>query len=128
MVFWNEMKDHALTDIASLKSPQMGERVQTTPKNDPVGNLIIEYERDLAQYSIRILSCKAKMMAIDNQIFKMQEIDENYFRILCYRYRLGLDWQEIADKMFMGLSTVTHLHSPALRKFEELFGENYIDL
>lgn len=125
IVFLESMKEEAVINIASLKSPSYEERVQTSPENDPIGNLVIELERDIAKYNIEILSCKAKMFMIDNQICQMREYDTDFYKILSYRYKAGYDWQQIADKMFMGLSTVTHLHSPALQKFEELFGENY---
>ena len=126
IVFYETLKEEAIYNVASLKSPQLGDKIQKSPENDPVGNLVIEYERDVARYNLEILSCKAKMILISNQIDKMREINEDYYKILSYRYKIGMDWQEISQKMYLGMSTVTHLHSPALRKFEELFGENYI--
>lgn len=125
IVFYEAMKQEAIKDVASLRSPSFDDRVQTSPQKDPIGNLVIEYERDVARYNIEILSCKAKMFMIDNQICQMREVNEDYFKILAYRYKAGMDWQKIAEKMFLGLSTVTHLHSPALNKFEELFGNHY---
>lgn len=125
ILFYETLKEEAISNVASLKSPQLGERVQTSPHNDPVGNLVVEYERDVAKYNIEILSCKTKMIAISNQIDRMKEINEDYYKILVYKYKIGLDWQEIAKRMYMGVSTVTHLHSPALLKFEELFGGQY---
>ena len=126
IAFYKTLKKEAIYNVASLQSPQLGDKIQKSPENDPVGNLVIEYERDVAKYNMNILSCKAKMLIISNQIDKIHEVNEEYYKILTYRYKIGLDWQEIAKKMFMGLSTVTHLHAPALHKFEELFGENYI--
>lgn len=125
IVFYEALKEEAIYNVASLKSPQLGDRVQTSPQNDPVGNLVIEYERDVAKYNMEILSCKAKMLLINNQIDKMREVDDNYYKILTYKYKIGMDWQQISQKMYMGMSTVTHLHSPALMKFEEMFGEHY---
>lgn len=126
IVFFESMKAQVVEDVASLKSPQLGDKVQTSPENDPIGNLVIEIERDIAKFNLEIVSCKAKMFLIDSQIMKMREYNEDYYKILAYRYKIGLDWQDIASRMYMGLSTVTHLHSPALQKFEELFGDNYI--
>lgn len=127
ILFFETMKEDAVENVASLKSPSFGDRVQTSPQNDPIGNMVIEIEKDIAKYNIEILSCKAKMFMIDSQIMQIREYNEDYFRILAYRYKSGMDWQDIASKMYMGLSTVTHLHSPALKKFEELFGEHYIN-
>ena len=126
ILFYETLKEQAIFDVASLKSPKIdGDRVQTSPQNDPVGNLVIEYERDIARYNIEILSCKAKMIMISNQIDRIREVNEEFYKLLTYRYKIGMDWKEISQKMYLGLSTVKHLHSPALRKFEDLFGENY---
>ena len=131
IVFLETMKEPTLVDVASLRSPSLGDRVQTSPENDPVGNLVIEAQRDIAKYNIEILSCKAKMIMIDNQIAQIRESsgnkeeNETFYKILMYRYKAGMDWQQISKKMYLGLSTVTHLHSPALRKFDDLFGEHY---
>ena len=126
IAFYKSLKEDAIYNVASLKSPNMdGDRVQTSPKNDPIGILVIEYERNIAKYDMEILSCKAKMILISNQIDHMREVDEEYFKLLTYKYIIGLDWQEISQKMYMSMSKVTHLHSPALLKFESLYGENY---
>lgn len=125
IVFFETMKEEAIHNVASLKSPNFGDRIQKSPENDPIGNLVFELEKDIAKYDIEILSCKVKMTIIDNQICKMREINEDYFKILAYRYKAGLDWQTIATKMFVSLSTATHLHGPALMKFDELFGKEY---
>ncbi len=125
IVFYETMKEEAIQNVASLRSPSFDDRVQSCPENDPIGNLVIAYERDVARYNIEILSCKAKMFMIDNQICQMREVNEEFFKLLAYRYKAGMDWQTIAEKMFLGLSTVTHLHSPALAEFEKMFGEHY---
>ena len=128
IVFYETLKEEAIYNVSSLKSPQLGgDRVQTSPQNDPIGALVIELERDIAKYNIEILSCKAKMILISNQIDHMREVNEDYFKILTYRYKIGMDWKDISQKMLLGMSTVTHLHCPALQHFEKLFGENYIN-
>ena len=55
----------------------------------------------------------------------LENSGEEFFKLLAYRYKAGMVWQTIAEKMFLGLSTVTHLHSPALAEFEKMFGEHY---
>lgn len=125
IVFFETMKEEAMDNICSLKSPSYEERVQTMPENDPIGNLVIEYERDVVKYNLEILSCKAKLILMDNQICKIREHNEDYYKILAYKYKIDLNWDQIAEKMLMSRSKVTHLHSPALKKFEKLFGESY---
>lgn len=127
IVFYESLKENAMNNVASLKSPVLSERVQNSAKNDPIGNLVIEYERDVAKFDIEILSCKTKMLMIENQIAKIREIDDTYYKILSYRYVCGYDWKEISKKMLLSMSTVTHIHAPALKKFEEIFGEHFIN-
>lgn len=118
---YEALKEEAVINVASLKSPAFGDKIQKSPENDPIGNLVIEIEKKIAKYNIQILRCKTQMFVIESQIDKIKEIDKDFSTILAYRYLVGLDWQQIADKMFMSLSKVTHLHGPALRKFEEMF-------
>ena len=125
IIFYKAMKEEAIINVASLKSPAFGNSVIKTPENDPIGNLVFELEKDVAKYDMEILNLNIKMMMIDRQICHMKEVNDDYFKILSYKYKAGMDWQQIADKMHMGLSTVTHLHSPALHKFDELFGNQY---
>lgn len=125
IMFFETMKEEALENIASLKSPSYEERVQSMPENDPIGNLVIEYERDVAKYNLEILSCKAKMILIDNQICTMREHNEDYYKLLSYKYKTAMNWDEISERMLMSRSSVTHLHGPALQKFDELFGDSY---
>ena len=127
IAFYESLKEEAIYNVASLKSPNLGDRIQSSPQNDPVGNLVIEYERDVAKYNMEILSCRSKMLMISNQIDKMREINEDFFKILTYKYKIGMDWQQISQKMYMSLSKVTHMHAPALHVFEENFGEHYIN-
>jgi len=125
IIFFKALKEEAILNVASLKSPAFGNTIIKTPENDPIGNLVFELEKDVAKYDMEILNIKVKMMMIDNQLGRMQAVNEDYYKILSYKYKVGMDWQQIADKMYMGLSTVTHLHSPALRKFEEMFSNEY---
>ncbi|MBO7734707.1 MAG: hypothetical protein J6S67_19260 [Methanobrevibacter sp.] len=127
ILFYEALKDDAINNISSLKSPSFEERVSVSPQNDPIGNLVIEYERNVGKYNLEIINCKAKMILIENQICKLREVNEDYYRILAYKYKLGLGWDEIASKMYLSRSAVTHMHSPALRKFDELFSDSYKD-
>ena len=120
IIFYKAMKEEAIINVASLKSPAFGNSVIKTPENDPIGNLVFELEKDVAKYDMEILNLNIKMMMIDRQICHMKEVNDDYFKILSYKYKAGMDWQQIADKMHMGLSTVTHLH-----RFDELFGNQY---
>ena len=125
IVFYKAMKEEAILNVASLKSPTFGDRISKTPENDPIGNLVFELEKDIARYDMAILSRKVKMMLIDKQLEEFRQEHDDLYKILAYKYKIGMDWQGIADKMYMGLSTVTHLHSPALRKFGEMFDKEY---
>lgn len=130
IVFYEAMKEEAITNIASLRSPNFDERVKSTPQNDPIGNLVVQLERDITKYNLEILSCRAKIILIDNQLCALLERSdiqdrEIYYKILSYKYKLGMNWDEIAEKMMSSRSFVTHLHSPALQIFDELYGDTY---
>ena len=123
--FYEALKEQAIVDVASISSPKLDDRVQTSPTKDPICELVIELERKIARYNLEMLNCKAKMMIIENQLWTIREHNEEFYKILTYRYIMDLDWNEIAEKMFMSYGVVTHKHSPALKKFDELFGEYY---
>lgn len=123
IVFYESLKEDAINDVAGLKSPNLGERVQTSPKKDPIGDLVIELEKDIAKYDMAIISCRANMIIIRNQIDKVQEENEMYHKLLVYRYIIGLPWEDIAKKMLMAVSSVKHFHSPAIATFYNLFSE-----
>lgn len=125
IVFYETLKESAIKDISSLKSPGFEERVKSSPKNDPVGNLVVELEKNIAKYNMEILNCRSNIAVMTNQINRIKEIDEDYHKLLVYRYIMGLDWDSIAAKMFMGVSTAQHLHSPALATFHNNFHETY---
>ena len=125
IVFYENMKENVIKDIASLKSPSFDEQVQGSPKNDPIGELVIELEKDIGKYNLEIINCKAKMILIDNQIRKLKEINEDYYKLLSYRYEIGFDWKQISEKILMSRSTMNRIHGAALLKFDELFGETY---
>jgi hypothetical protein len=125
IVFFKALKEDAIKNVASLKSPMFGDKISKSPENDPIGNLVFELEKDIAKYDMAILARKVKIMLIDKQLCEIRDINEDFYKLLSYKYKIGMDWQAIADKMYMGLSTVTHLHAPALHKFDELFGSEY---
>ena len=126
ITFYETMKNDAIYNVAGYKSPNLdndGGNHSVNP--DPVGDLVIELEKELAKYDMRIIACRAKMALIDRQLSEMRDVNNEYYKILVYRYKIGLGWQEIADKMYMSYSLATHLHGPALQKFDELFGKSY---
>lgn len=128
IVFYKNMIETAANDIASIKSPSFEERVQTSSRNDPIGELIIELEKDIGKYNIGIVNCKTKMIIIDNQIKKINEINEEFYKILSYRYEVGADWKTISKEMLVSRSTLDRLHGAALAKFDDLFGDTYRNL
>lgn len=125
IAFYEKLKEQAVVDIASVSSPQLEERVQTSPEGDPVCQLVIELERNIARYNIEILNCRVKMNIIENQIYSIREHSDDFYKLLTYRYMMGMDWNEIAQKMYKSYGIVTHLHSPALQKFDEMHGDFY---
>lgn len=126
IVFYETMKNEAIYNVAGYKSPCLdNDGGGHSVKDDPVGNLVIELEKEVAKYDMKIIACRTQMALIDKQLLGMLEIDSEYYKLLVYKYKLGLSWQEIADRMYKSYSSVTHLHGPALQKFDELYGNFY---
>lgn len=126
IVFYETMKNEAIYNVAGYKSPSLeNDGGSHSVKDDPIGNLVIELEKEIAKYDIHIIACKAQMALMDKQLSGMLEVDSEFYKLLVYKYKVGLSWQDIADKMYKSYSAVTHLHGPALKKFDELYGDSY---
>ena len=125
IVFYETLKEGAIRDIASLRSPSFDERIKSNPQKDPIGDLIVKLQKDLAKYDVEIVKCKVKMALIESQVDKIKDKSEDCYKLLVYKYILGLSWDDIAEKMINSKSFVTHLHAPALNIFCELFCDSY---
>ena len=55
------------SDIVSLKSPSLGDRIQSSPKNDPIGEIVCRLEDKRGKIGLKMVEYNAKLMLIENQ-------------------------------------------------------------
>lgn len=116
------------SDMVSLKSPNLdGDRVQSSPKNDPIGEIVVNLENEKAKIGMRIVKLRSQMLVIRNQISEMEKIDNDYCHILLLRYVLYKDWKFVCSSLNMSRTQANIVHGKALLEFDKNFGLNYCD-
>lgn len=108
-------------EIISIGGVNYGDKVKSSPKNDPIGEVVIQLTNKKASLGLTIMGIKAKEAIYERQIMKMQETEEKYFEILVYRYMFGYEWKEICDTMQKCRSQVNVFHGEALKIFDEMW-------
>ena len=115
-------------DMITLKSPDLsGDRVQTSPKNDPIGEMVCQIEARKGIIGVRMLEFSNQMYLIRNQIHDIGEINSDYGSILVLRYILYKDWRFICDKLFMSRAQANIVHNKALQEFDKQFKDSYAE-
>lgn len=112
-------------EMISLKSPNLEERVQTSPKKDPIGEIVIDMEKEKAKLGINIQYYKSQMLVIRSQIKDMKLINEDYCAILLFRYVLYKDWKYICNSLAMSRTQANKVHGMALLEFDRKFSHCY---
>lgn len=114
-------------EMVSLRSPSFDERVQTSPKKDPIGEMVCALEKEKGRLAMKMTEYKAKMIVIRNQVSKMDDIDVEFYLVLLFRYILAKDWQFICDNLHVSRAQANKVHGKALVEFDNIFGEKYKD-
>ena len=115
------------SDIISIGGINYGDKVKNSPKNDPIGEIVIQLVNKKARIGLNIVALQAKEVVYANQIAQMQENNEAYYEVLVYRYMFGLEWKEICDAMKKSRSRINVLHGEALKEFDLLFKISKVD-
>lgn len=63
-----QMLSEIENDIISIGGSDYGDKVRSSPKNDPIGNVVIELTNKKAKLGIDIAALRAKELIIENQI------------------------------------------------------------
>lgn len=108
-------------EIISIGGIDYSDKIQNSPKNDPIGEIVIQLTDKKAGIGLQILELQAKESIYENQIMKMAEIDQSYFEILVYRYMFCYDWREVSEAMHYGRTQINNIHGKALKLFDEMF-------
>ena len=114
-------------EMISLRSPILGERVQSSPKKDPIGEMVCALEREKGTLGIRLTECKSKMMVIQSQIEEMDKMDNDYYIVLLFRYVFDKDWRFICDNLHLSRAQANVVHGRALQEFDSKFGTIYVE-
>lgn len=112
-------------DMISLNSPSFGDRVQSSPKNDPIGEMVCRIESQKGVIGLKMLSYSNQMFLIRNQIHEIGKVKEEYGTILIMRYVIHKDWRFICDKLYMSRAQANIIHNKALQEFDKHFGANF---
>lgn len=114
-------------DMITIKSPSFDDRVQTSPKNDPIGEIVINMEKRKAAIGVRMLNFQTKMTMIRNQLASLEEVNDEYYTILMLRYILDEDWKSICSNLCVSRTQANKILKQALAEFDKKFGETYAD-
>lgn len=115
-------------DMISLKSPTLGDKIQSSPQNDPIGDIVINLEKQKAKIGIQILKYRSQMTTVRNQISELEKVNNDYYVILLLRYILHKDWKFVCDSLNLSRTHANVVHGQALQEFDRIFGQNYIKL
>lgn len=115
-------------DMITLKSPDLsGDRVQTSPKNDPIGEIVCQIESQKGIIGIQMVNFRNQMFLIRNQIHEISEVNDEYGTILALRYIIYKDWKFICNKLYMSRAQANIVHNKALQEFDKRFKDSYAD-
>lgn len=114
-------------EVISLKSPGFDERVQTSAKNDPIGDIVINLVKEKGYLSMKLTECRSRMFLIRKQISEIDSTDNDYYVILLMRYILYKDWKFICASLKMSRAQANIIHGRALQEFDSKFNKYYAE-
>lgn len=115
-------------DMITLKSPTLGDKVQSSPQNDPIGDMVINLEKQKAKIGLKIVKYKSQMLTVRQEIGELEEVDTDFYHILLLRYVLYKDWKFICNSLNMCRAQANIVHGKALTEFDSIYGEKYRDM
>lgn len=116
------------SDMTLLRSPTFDDdRVQSSPKNDPIGETVIRLEEERAAIGMRIVNYRSQMLVVRNQISELEKVDYDFSLVLLLRYVLYKDWKFVCHSLNMSRAQANVVHGKALLEFDKAFGKNYAD-
>ena len=116
------------SEMVSIKSPKLdGDRVQTSSKSDPIGEIVCNLEDERAKIGMKMVKFNSQMLMIRNQISQMEVVDNDFYVILLFRYVLYKDWKFVCDKLNLSRAQANVVHGRALQEFDRAFNQIYCD-
>ena len=115
-------------EVASIQAIDYSkEKIQASPQNDPIGNLVIEVTKEKTVLCMKILGYKAKKNLIENQIDRLKDIDVKSYILLFRIYIAGEGSHNVRMKHSSARSFYRDL-AKAESVFEKYFGISYKNL
>mgnify|MGYP007122095681 CR=1 FL=1 len=106
-------------DVASIGGTNYGDRVQSSPKNDPIGEIVIELIKKKSTIGLKLTEVRAKQLVIENLLANVSDTQPKFYRVLVHRYIMGDDWKTICCDMDISRGEANRLHGKALLFFEQ---------
>lgn len=110
-------------DIISIGGVDYGDKVQSSPTNDPIGNVVISLIQRKTQIGLKMAGIRAKEIVVENQIIKLADTNPEYCEIIIARYMNNYDWRTICNVMNCSRAQANIIHGKALKAFSERFLE-----
>lgn len=114
-------------EAASLQAIDYSkEKIQSTPQNDPIGNIVIEITKEKASLGIKLVGYRSKKKLIENQIDAIKDINPKLYILLFEIYILGEGCYNKRVRYSANRTFYRDL-SKAEKLFEECYGITYIN-
>lgn len=118
---YTEMIASIEEECISIGGVNYGDKVQSSPKNDPIGNIVIGLINKKASLGLKVAQLRAQELIVENQILALNEINPHFSEIIFYRYVSEYGWKAICEAMNISRTQVNRLHGEALKKMDEMF-------
>lgn len=106
-------------NVVSIGGTDYSDRVQSSPKNDPIGEIVIELIKKKTTYTLKLTEIRAKQLIIENLLAAVSDTKPKYYRILAHKYIMGDDWKKICTEMGISRTEANRLHGNALSYFDK---------
>lgn len=114
-----EMMRDIENNVISLGGGNYNDKVQSSPKNDPIGELVIELIKKKSLLTLKLTEVRAKQLVIENLLATVSDTKPKYYRILVHKYIMNDDWKKICVDMEISRTEANRLHGNALSFFEK---------
>lgn len=117
----SEELEERRTRLTSTAAPTLGDRVQSSPKEDAFATaMAILADKDIERQELIYIYEELRDKIVD-QILGLDNTTQS--RVLYERYVQGKRWEAIADEMYYSLQHIFRIHGVALIAFAEKYSD-----
>ena len=106
-------------NVVSIGGVNYSDKVQSSPKNDPIGEIVIELIKKKSLLTLKLTEVRAKQLVIENLLAVVSDTKPKYYRVLVHKYIMNDDWKKICIDMGISRTEANRLHGNALSYFEK---------